>query len=141
LEERMKKGLLFLIPALAFCGLLLLTFTNDVWSDTMPHHAAGSGTASSSCGSHLADPTNLGPNNVTFKICKAASGATEWAAEIRKDVSPYPLVTGCVLSRRAVSGTEATFSCSVPTAGNYRGIIYYWVGTSAFSHLDKKFVR
>src|SRR5262245_53312932 len=137
----MKKVLLFLIPALVSYSLLLLHFTTDAWSDTMPHHAVGSGTASSSCSSHSVDPTNLGPNNVTFKICKAASGATEWAAEIRKDVSPYPLVTGCVLSRRAVSGTEATFSCSVPTAGNYRGIIYYWVGTSAFSHLDKKFVR
>ena len=111
----MKKRLSFLIPALVVYGLLLLPFTVYAWPDAMPHHAIGSGTASSNCGgSHLVDPTNLGPNNVTFRICKAASGATEWSAEIRKDVSPYPLVAGCVLSRRAVTGTEATFTCSVP---------------------------
>ena len=137
----MKRGQFDLIFSLVLFALLMVDVPTYAWSDTMPHHANGSGTASSSCSSHMSDPTNLGPNNVTFRICKAASGATEWAAEIRKDVSPYPLVTGCVLSRRAVSGTEVTFTCSVPTAGNYRGIVYYWVGTSPFTHLDKKFVR
>jgi hypothetical protein len=109
----------------------------------MPHNDINSGSTSSSsplCTSHMVDPTNLGtPNPVVFKLCTVTSGATDWSLEIRKDVSPYPLVTGCSWPKRAVA--QSTFSCSITQTGPYRAIIKYWVNSSSFTHIDKRFVR
>ena len=140
----MKTSSYLLFAGLMVVGLLLTAGpASATWPDAMAHNDIASGSTSSSpgqCTLHMIDPTNLGtPNPVWFKLCVANSGATEWSLEIRKDVSPFPLVTGCSWSRRSIS--QSTFSCSITTAGKYRANIVYYVNGNPFPHTDKVFVR
>lgn len=137
----MKTSSPHLFASLMVTGLLLTTnYAAAQWGDAMVHNDFGSGTVSlGNCTSHMPGLQNLRLNPVTFKLCGANSGATEWSLEIRKDVSPYRLVTGCSWSRRPVS--QSTFSCPITEAGNYRANITYWVSNSLFGHMDRKFVR
>ena len=126
----------FFVSGLMFGSLLLQYDPASAWIDTMPHYGV------SRCGSHMINPTQLGPPPQTFNLCVANSGATEWSAEIKKD-SPYELVPGCSLARRYTNGANFTWStCSVTQTGNYRGTLKYWVGSSQLtSDPDKKFVK
>ena len=64
----MKKfcGYLF-VSGLMLGNLLLQYDPASAWNDTMIHHGNGSGTVSRNCASHMANPTNVTPNSVTFK--------------------------------------------------------------------------
>ena len=132
----------FFVSGLMLGSLLLQYDPVSALDSTMAHHDKGSGTSSpSGCVSDMVDPTTLKvPGPQTFKLCVFNSGATSWAAEIRKEVIGYPLVSGCQMNQVAVS-TQSSFTCNVSTTGNYRGIIYYWVGATQFTHIDRKFVR
>ena len=136
----MKTSSYLLFAGLMVVALLLTAGPASAWDDVMAHNDFGSGTASlGNCTLHMPVQQNLGPNPVTFKLCIANSGATEWSLEIRKDVSPYPLVTGCSWSRRAV--TQSTFQCNITTTGKYRANIVYYVSGNACPHTDRVFVR
>ena len=135
----------FLAISLTLGGLLLqYDPASAQFSDTMIHHGNGSGTVSSGCVSHMTDPTTVSPNPVTFRICKATSGATEWAAEIRRNSTPYLLVSGCSVARRLTNNDSFfTWSCNLPQSGiYYRGTLTYWVGTTMYvADIDKRFFK
>jgi hypothetical protein len=145
----MKRFSEYFYVSVLMLGSLLLQYdpASAGFSDTMVHHGNGSGTPSSGCVSHMADPTTVSPTNpATFKICKANSSATEWAVEIRRNSSPYLLVTGCSVTRSDVPQNppfHLTWSCTLPQSGiYYRGTITYWVGTTMYvSAIDKRFFK
>jgi len=136
-----RSGMYFLTISLLLVSLLPLNNSALAWPDTMAHHDSGSGTASlGSCNSDMDDPNNLRPNPVTFKLCVGLSGATHWSHEIRGDVFPYPLVSGCSFGKVGVA--QSTFQCNVSTPGNYRSTVKYWVNSTPYpGHADRKFVR
>lgn len=136
----MKTSSYLLFAGLMVVGLLLTAGPASAWDDAMAHNDFGSGTASlGNCTSHMPPQQNLGSNPVTFKLCGANSGATDWSLEIRRNVSPYPLVAGCSWAKRPVA--QSTFPCSVIQVGEYRAIIKYWVNSTSFPHTEVKFVR
>lgn len=143
----MKTSTYLLCAGLMVVGLLVTVGPASAWPDTMPHHDFDSGSildSSGQCSSHMPDPKNLGTpasSTLTFKLCKASSGASEWSTEIRSDVFPYQLVSPVCSFARVTIATN-TFHCSVPNPGNYRSTIKYWVTNSPFAgHADRKFTR
>ena len=131
----------FFVSGLMLGSLLLQYDTASALDSTMAHHDKGSGTTTpSGCVSDMTDPTQLGAQPQTFRLCVFNSGATDWSAEIRKDSYPYQLVSGCSMAKVSVA-IQTSFSCSVITPGSYRGLFTYWVGTTQKGHTDRKFVR
>ena len=148
----MKTGTYFLVASLMLLGGLLLTAnpTLAAWADpSMPYNNQDSGSTSTSPGlcsdtSHMDDPTQLGSPVPVFKLCKANSGATQWYLEIKKDFAPFLLVCSWPMVNVADQSTFSSPSCTIPTTGYYRAIIWYGVnndGTTPKSHIDRKFHR
>jgi hypothetical protein len=140
-RAQMKTSSYLSFAGLMVVGVLLTTSCASAqFSDAMAHNDSGSGTATlGNCTLHMPSQQYLKPNPVTFKLCVGYSGATEWSLEIRKNTSPYQLVTGCSWSRRSVS--QSTFQCNITQTGNYRANIMYYVNGNPFPHTDKVFVR
>ena len=148
----MKRCTYLLFPGLIVVGLFLTANPAlaqvSLSKDGMPHNDYDSGSTSTSPGQciyHMTDPRQLGAPTPVFKLCANNSGASSWSFELRSDISPYPLVSGCSWGSVAVDasgkGNFSSASCTVPTPGYYRGIIRYTVNGSPFSHTDRRFHR
>jgi hypothetical protein len=150
----MKTGTHFILTTLVLVGVLLTASPGlALPNDGMPHNDINSGNTSTSpgqCTSHMSDPTQLGAPVPVFKLCHNNSGTQLWSLEIRSDVSPNLLVSGCSWGTGqtpTIGVSTTTFSspsCTIPTSGYYRAIIKYCVTNpcgSVGSHTDRRFHR
>jgi hypothetical protein len=103
-------------------------------NDQYPHFGKAG-----ACNEHMDNPTNVGIGSYTFSLCKRNSAATVWAAEIKKYYSPYTVV--CSYPQQTVA-SPATFSCTLPANGWYKGYLYWWEdGSIMMTEIDIKYVK
>src|SRR5712692_6836599 len=110
----MKSGSYFLVATLMVVGLFLTSSPASAWPDAMPHYGSSSSPCSSSV--HMVNGTHTG-TAYTFTLCRAASNADSWKAQLINAVTLVPLASCGLPNQQAVS--EKKFSCTDIPAGTY----------------------
>jgi hypothetical protein len=133
----MKSRSYCLVAMLMVVGLFFTSSLASAWPDTMPHHGRSASLCSTQL--HMVNGTHTGSGQYTFRLCRAASTATFWKAQLINVMTMVPLASCQLPYQQAVN--EITFNCNGIPKGTYIASLTYWVqGGGPFTHAHNYYV-
>ena len=134
IRDRFVTALVMLI------GLVLLYDPAPLFAaDTYPHYGKDGATCN-----YLVSGNQSPPSNGMMVLCKMASGATDWYAEVKRLDGQEMCKLGDANHPQSATSSKQ-FSCPISASNPtkyYRGYIHWRVGGSTvMNHTDQYFVK